>query len=127
MAVLLDDRTYERVKDVVRWAEDERTTVPDDQALLEKVEPIWVLTTSGTADGSGDYPGVVSLYRAYDHTWEDLTAAVRVRGIAGGTLANATRYACRPAGQTAGGEDLYVLIHSTGGGLTLDERTGYPT
>lgn len=114
MPVLLGERAYDRLSSAVRWVEDERTVIPADPAIIEKVEPVWVKVTSGTADASGDYPGVVSLYRAYDHTWEDLTAAVRVRGIAGETLSNATRYASRPAGVTAGGEDLYVRLGSGG-------------
>lgn len=125
-AVLPTRRAHDRTREAVLWVEEERTR-RDPEAPQDQVEPVWVLTTSATADASGDYPGVVTLYRAIDHTWEDLTAAVRVRGIAGETLANATRYACRPAGVTAGGEDLYVLIGpaSGAGGITAYERTKY--
>lgn len=125
MAVVLTDNTYERIKSAVGWAEGERTSVPKKTDHYPEVEPVWVKVTSGTADGSGDYPGVVSLYRADGHTWEDLTATVRVRGISGETLTNGTRYASRPAGVTAGGEDLYVLLSSgSSGGIhvaTVDE------
>jgi hypothetical protein len=106
-AVIQDRRSFDRTRDAVFWAEAERAA-RGAAAPPEFVEAVWVKTTSGTATG-GYYPGVVSL-RKGDGTWEDQTVVVRVRGANDETLANNTRYGCRPSGLNASNEDTFTLL-----------------
>lgn len=71
--------------------------------------------TSGTPDGSGHYDAVITLYSAVEATWEDL-GDVKLLALNGETLTNGTRYPVWPAGETAGGDELFLTIPPGGGG-----------
>lgn len=91
----------------------------------------WVKTTSGTADGEGNYP--CHLLITTGVTWEEQTGTtfvVRDSAATPAALADATHYACRLAGTNAAGVPLFKVV-GTGaapvggaGGFQVRETAG---
>lgn len=102
----------ERISRAVRWVEAQRQAGGSPLGAGRGVEPVWVRLTSGTADGDGHYPGVITLYSGVAEAWSDYSA-VKVAPLNGETLSNATRYAVRPSGRTPAGDELYTVIGTT--------------
>lgn len=110
--VVFTPEAGERVARAVRWVEGQRGRPGAPAGLASVAETVWARVTSGTADGDGYYPGVVTLYAAADEAWSDYSA-VKVAPLNGETLTSGTRYAVRPSGRTAAGEELYTVIGTT--------------
>lgn len=109
MPVVPSEDAWRRVQAAVRA--HERPGAPAGAGARTWQEPVWARLTSGTADGSGHYPAVLTLPDAAG-AWQDYSA-VKVAPLNGETLSNATRYSVRPSGRTAGGDELYTVIGST--------------
>lgn len=121
---------YAELVEMLRWWKGRRGLLDRLAGPPITVEPVHVKTTSGTADGDGNYPGVVTLWSASDAAWQEYATAVKLRPPNGETLANNTRYPARPAGRTAGGDELYVMLSGTGvtgGSITVEESDGSPS
>lgn len=115
--VLFTGSAADRIADAVRWVERHRgrnTQSGEGEAPSPPV--VYARLTSGDADGSGHYPAVITLYSAADAAWNDYSA-VKVKAPNGETLANGTRYAVRPVGRTAGGDELYATLGGGGSGI----------
>lgn len=110
--VILTDADFDRVAAAVRWVERNRGGGAAGGSEAPPPAVVYARLTSGTADGSGHYPAVITVYSAVDAAWTDYSA-VKVKPPNGETLTDGTRYAVRPAGTTAGGDELYATL---GGG-----------
>ena len=111
--VLFTGSAADRIADAVRWVERHRgRNIQSGEGEAPSPPVVYARLTSGDADGSGHYPAVITLYSAADAAWNDYSA-VKVKAPNGETLANGTRYAVRPVGRTAGGDELYATL---GGG-----------
>ena len=107
-----------RISAAVKWVEQHRGERPAaSPPAAPGVDPVFVRTTSGTADGSGNYPGVVCLYSATAAAWQEYSA-VKLRPANGEALKNNKRYPARPSGRTAGGDELYT-VHQLYNRLTI--------
>lgn len=126
--VVLTEEAFRRMVEAVRWVERQRGLTQRPVAAEGGVDPVYVRTTSGTADGSGNYPGVVCLYSASAAAWQEYSA-VKLRAANGETLANNKRYPARPSGRTTGGDELYTVhqLIGTDAGLTVAEGDGSPS
>ncbi len=101
-----------RISAAVKWVEQHRGERPAaSPPAAPGVDPVYVRTTSGTADGDGNYPGVVCLYSASAAAWQEYSA-VKLRPANGEALANNIRYPARPSGRTTAGDELYT-VHQT--------------
>lgn len=121
MAVAWDERSADRIADAVKWVERDRSLRAPPSGPGHSVEPVYVRTTSGTADGDGHYPGVITLYSGNAAAWTEYSA-VKLRPPNGETLTDNTRYAARPAGRTSGGDELYTAMMGPGGGGGITVR-----
>lgn len=127
--VVFTGSAADRIADAVRWVERHRgrnTQSGEGEAPSPPV--VYARLTSGDADGGGHYPAVITLYSASDAAWNDYSA-VKVTAPNGETLANGTRYAVRPVGRTAGGDELYATLASVAAGATLariKDNSGLP-
>jgi hypothetical protein len=85
--------------------------------------------TSGTPDGNGNYPAVITMYDSTVPGWVNF-AAVKVKPANGETLTNGSRYTVRAAG-TVGTDTLYVTAlgagGSGGGSITVQDSSGAPS
>lgn len=111
MARMLTEEAYRRTARAVRWVESNQGATARATTPRPGAETIWARVTSATADASGHYPGVITLYSASDEAWNDYST-VRVKPANGETLEADTRYPVRPAGRTPspGNEELYVTL-----------------
>lgn len=125
--VVFTPAAADRIGRAVRWVESRRQAGDQPAGPGRGVEPVWVRLTSGTADGDGHYPGVITLYSGVAEAWSDYSA-VKVAPLNGETLSNATRYAVRPSGRTPGGDELYTVIGTTvaAGTIAVEAADGTP-
>lgn len=112
-----------RVIRAVRTWEAERgharlVSGPDGNSVLEAVH---VRVTSGTADGNGNYPAVVTVRDPVAAAWVD-GEACKLMPPNGETLASGTRYLARPGGKL-GADWLYVAQQVGSGGAALASQT----
>lgn len=108
--VVFDTRLADRLVQMLELWERQRGSLrgyPQAQAPAGEVTVARV--TSGTADGDGNYPAVVTVRDPDDGSWDDFEP-VKVRGANGETLTSGTRYAVKPAGLTAGGDLLLMVV-----------------
>ena len=125
--VVFTPAAADRIGRAVRWAEAQRQAGREPAGPDHGVEPVWVRLTSGTADGDGHYPGVITLYSGVAEAWSDYSA-VKVAPLNGETLSNATRYAVRPSGRTPAGDELYTVIGGPAAGtITVSALDGSPS
>ena len=96
----------ERTVDATDWVERHAGRHGYDPATPPGVEPVFCRVTSGTPSG-GLYPGVVEVWSATTGTWTTF-GAVKMKGANHEMLVETHRYICRPGGQTAGGDQVYV-------------------
>jgi len=73
------------------------------------VQPCLLRVTSGTADGNGFYPAVVTEYRPADLAYADYPDPVYLLPANGEALASGTRYGARPLGAYGGSLGFQVL------------------
>lgn len=106
--VVLTEEAFRRMVEAVRWVERQRGLTQRPVAAEGGVDPVYVRTTSGTADADGNYPGVVCLYSASAEAWQEYSA-VKLRPANSEKLINNYRYPARPAGRTAAGDELYAV------------------
>lgn len=71
--------------------------------------------TSATADGSGNYPAVITRYDAPTAAYVDY-GACKLHMPNGEVAASGTNYPVTPAGTTSGGDALYLVGAVAGGG-----------
>lgn len=105
--VIFTESAGDRIADAVRAYERWRGDPAGATGRARGREPTIVRVASGTPDGSGHYPGTITL-RDPHGDWQDYSA-VKVRSLNGESLANGKRYACLPCGVVAGVE-LYELL-----------------
>jgi len=79
-----------------------------DSAAGASADLLTVRITNGTPDGDGNYEAVFTKRAADDGSWEDFDS-VLVRAANGEALTNGRRYDVVPAGETSGGDDLFVI------------------
>lgn len=128
--IVLTRQGKDRVDAAVRWVERNLMTRPPEQGPRgpAQAEVGWALTTTGTADGNGHYSADISVPKVDGSGWDEYTG-IKLKPITG-TLANATRYAARPAGTAPGGEELWVVVGDGAGSsssLTVQEADGSPS
>lgn len=129
LPIVLAPATYARLLRAAEWLERNLMRGPGAAALTPpQAEVGWALTTTGTADGNGHYSADITVPKVDGSGWDEYTG-VKLKPISG-TLANATRYAARPAGTAPGGEELWVVVGDGAGSsssLTVQEVDGSPS
>lgn len=130
--VLFDEDSARRIAAVVDYVESQmRNGFGRSTAVLSYNQPVFVLTTSGTPDGAGNYPAVLTRYNSDTPDWEDGTDAVVVSDPNGTALADATIYAAVPSGADASDVPLYLVLGklTSGSGTTIavQEVDGSPS
>ncbi len=125
--VVFTPAAADRIGRATRWVEARRQAGREPAGPGRGVEPVWARVTSGTADGDGYYPGVITLRAGDDGSWSDYSA-VKVGPLNGETLTNAARYAVRPSGRTSAGDELYTVIGATvaAGTIAVEAADGTP-
>lgn len=122
----LTESDFLRVARAVEWVES-YSRLHGDGSRPVGVEPDIARVTSGTADGAGTYPGVITYWDG--SAWQDYAVTVRVKPINGEALSSGTRYPVRPIGESSG-TPLYAVLGALGGGsssLTVREADGAPS
>ena len=119
--VIFTEKAGDRIADTVRWVEGERGRRPGGPTG-GGLEPTFVRVTSSTADGNGNYPGVITV-RDHAGSWQDYSA-VKLKPLNGESLTSGTRYGCRGVGFAPGGEELYMPLAgaAAGGGGNVYAR-----
>ena len=115
--VIFTEKAGDRIADTVRWVEGERGRRPGGPTG-GGLEPTFVRVTSSTADGNGNYPGVITV-RDHAGSWQDYSA-VKLKPLNAESLTSGTRYGCRGVGFAPGGEELYTPLAGGGGTLPPD-------
>lgn len=122
----------ERISRAVRLVESRGGGNPTQpsQARVQQVEVVRVRVTG--AESGGLYPGVVTWPVNHGADWEDAEVTVKVKAAEGETLTSGTRYPCQPAGETVGGDPLYMTLADAAGAasassLTVKETDGSPS
>ncbi len=120
-------RLLNRLKDAAEWVEENDGEPRVRGRRGSSTEPYTARVTSGTADGNGNYPAVITDWDG--SAWVDY-GVVAVKAGNGETLTSGTRYAVRPVGTPSGSAPVYVTVMGAGGSmasLEVRENDGSPS